>query len=117
MTAFLAALALIGRMPGSAFPAGPSLLSALGAAFACRSETTWPGRLGWTSNRFLVKAVVFEFVRLSIFLYFHPLASLLGHAPPNWAGLAVAAFAFPTVLLSDALYKQWIAWWERKVNS
>ena len=65
-----------GWRPGQAFPTGHALLAASGAAFAtvvlaqianafaCRSATHPPGRLGWWSNRFLVWAVAVELVAL-----------------------------------------------------
>jgi magnesium-transporting ATPase (P-type) len=66
MFAFLAALSYAGWRPGLAFPSGTAFFSASGAAFtavvagqmanafACRSASLWPGKLGWFSNRYLV---------------------------------------------------------------
>jgi len=119
MTAFLLALAAVGWRPGGPFPEGPSLLAASGAAFtavvigqmanafACRSATRWPGAIGWTGNRFLIKAVVVELLLLFVFLYFRPLAGILGQSPPNVAGAAIALLAFPAVLAADAIQKRW----------
>jgi magnesium-transporting ATPase (P-type) len=115
--AFLAALVALGWQPGHAFPQGSALLTASGAAFtavvigqmanafACRSATRWPGSLGWLTNRFLVLAVTVELLLLGAFLSFHPLASLLGQAPPSGVGLVFALLAFPAVLFADAIYK------------
>ena len=66
---FLAALLFAGWRPGLAFQSGGALLSASGAAFtavfagqmasafACRSASLWPGKLGWFSNQCLVIAI------------------------------------------------------------
>jgi magnesium-transporting ATPase (P-type) len=117
MTAFLVALMAAGWRPGDAFPTGNALLAASGAAFAavvfgqmanafaCRSATRWPGALGWTSNRLLVGAVLVELALLAGFLLIPPVASILDHAPPPAAGLAVAVLAAPAVLAADALHK------------
>ena len=126
MATFFAVLAVAGWRPGAAFPTGASLVAASGAAFAavvigqmanafaCRSATRWPGSLGWTSNRFLVKAVAIELALLLVFLYFRPLASILGHSPPGFAGALAALAAFPAVLLADVLFKRWHALRKKK---
>jgi magnesium-transporting ATPase (P-type) len=118
IAAFLASLWMSGWRPGLPFPSGTPLLVASGAAFtavvagqmanafACRSATLWPGQLGWLSNRYLVLAVIGEAAMLAAFLYIPPLATLLGHAPPNTIGYAVAAAAIPAVLVVDAAYKR-----------
>ena len=117
MLAFLSAFVAVGWKPGAPFPAGPALLAASGAAFlalgtgqmanafACRSATKWPGALGWSTNRFLLLAVAIELTLLLVLLYFQPLASLLGHAPPNRAGALIALLAFPAILVIDAIFK------------
>ncbi len=119
MFAFLAALFFSGWRPGTSFPTGATFLAASGAAFtavvigqmanafACRSASQWPGKLGWFSNRYLVLAIVCEVIMLLGFLYIAPLARIVGHAPPNTAGYLVALMAVPAVLLIDATYKQW----------
>jgi magnesium-transporting ATPase (P-type) len=118
MAAFLASLSFAGWTPGAAFPSGAPMLAASGAAFAavvagqmanafaCRSATLWPGRLGWLSNRFLVIAVFCEAAMLAGFLYLPPVAALLGHAPPNAHGALVAALGVPAVLVVDAMTKR-----------
>jgi magnesium-transporting ATPase (P-type) len=118
MITFLAALVFTGWRPGMQFPTDASLLAASGAAFtavvvgqmanafACRSASLWPGKLGWFSNRYLVLAVFCELAMLAGFLYVSPLANLLGQAPPNQAGYLGAFLAVPAVLLADALHKQ-----------
>lgn len=117
MTAFVVALLAAGWRPGEAFPTGPALLAASGAAFvavvigqmanafACRSATSWPGRLGWTTNRLLLWAVAVELVALAAFVLIPPVADLLDHAMPPLAGLAVALATAPAVLAADALHK------------
>jgi magnesium-transporting ATPase (P-type) len=118
MLAFVATLSAAGWSPGAPFPAGRPLLVASGAAFtavvagqmanafACRSATVSPWRLGWFSNRHLVAAVLGEGVMLAGFLYLPFLSRLLGHEPPNAVGLAAAAIAIPAVLAADAIQKQ-----------
>jgi magnesium-transporting ATPase (P-type) len=119
MVAFLAALSFPGWRPGSPFPSGPAFHAASGAAFtavvagqmanafACRSASQWPGKLGWLSNRYLVLAIFCEAAMLIGFLYISPLAKILGHAAPNTAGYFAALLAIPAVLMADAAQKQW----------
>ena len=121
MVAFLAALSFAGWRPGLPFPSGNALLSASGAAFtavvvgqvanafACRSASLWPGKLGWFSNRYLVLAIFCEAAMLVGFLYISPLAKILGHAGPNIAGYFMALLAIPAVLTADAVHKRWKA--------
>lgn len=117
MTAYTAVLLGAGWAPGAELPAADVLMAASGAAFttvvlaqlanafACRSATVPPWRLGWFSNRLLVWAVLAELGLLAVFLFLGPLATLLGHAPPSPGGLAVALAAIPAVLVADWLYK------------
>ena len=121
MVTFLASLSFTGWRPGSAFPTGDALLSASGAAFtavvvgqmanafACRSASLWPGKLGWFSNRYLVLAIFCEAAMLIGFLYISPLAKILGQAGPNTAGYFTALLAIPAVLTADAAQKRWKA--------
>jgi magnesium-transporting ATPase (P-type) len=118
MTAFMVTFLAAGWRPGDSFPHGATLLAASGAAFsaviigqaanafACRSATRWPGRLGWTTNRLLIGAVITALVALGAFLFISPLADLLDHAPPTLAGFGVALLAAPAVLLTDAIDKE-----------
>jgi magnesium-transporting ATPase (P-type) len=118
MTAFLVALLAAGWRPGDSFPTGHALLAASGAAFAavvvgqaansfaCRSATRWPGSLGWTGNRLLLGAVAVELALLAGFLLIPPVASILDHAAPPAAGLAVAMLTAPAVLAADAAHKR-----------
>jgi magnesium-transporting ATPase (P-type) len=119
MTAFLVAMMVAGWWPGESFPEGDALLAASGAAFiavvvgqmgnafACRSASVWPGRLGWRSNPLLLWAVGVELVALLFFVLFPPMAHLLEHAAPPPAALFVALLAAPVVLLVDAIEKRW----------
>lgn len=103
--------------PGAMLPPSDALMAASGAAFttvvlgqlanafACRSATVPPWRLGWASNRLLLWAVLAELGLLTVFLFLGPVADLLGQAPPTPGGLAVALAAIPAVLLADWAYK------------
>jgi magnesium-transporting ATPase (P-type) len=118
MSAFLATFIALGWRPGDPFTSGDTLLAASGAAFAavvigqmatafaCRSTTRWPGSLGWTTNRLLVIAVIFQAVALLALLFIPTLASLLDHAAPTLAGWIVALSAAPAVLAADLAYKR-----------
>jgi magnesium-transporting ATPase (P-type) len=117
MGAFLATLGAAGWRPGEGFPSDGPLLAASGAyfltvvtaqsanAFACRSATVTPWRLGWLGNRLLVLAVAVEAAAALALLYVPPLADALGQAAPGPAGWIVALLAIPGVLGADALYK------------
>jgi magnesium-transporting ATPase (P-type) len=88
---------------GAAFTA--VVVGQMANAFACRSTTRWPGGLGWTSNRLLLWAVGFEVVLASAFIWFPPLARLLGQAPPPLEGWLVVVLAAPAVLAADTVAK------------
>ena len=117
MIAYTAVLFGAGWSPGAELPPTDVLMAASGAAFttvvlgqlanafACRSATAPPWRLGWLTNRLVLWAVLAELGLLAVFLFLGPLAALLGHAPPTLGGLAVALAAIPAVLLADSLYK------------
>jgi magnesium-transporting ATPase (P-type) len=118
MSAFVTALVVAGWRPGSSFPTGNALLAASGAAFAavvfgqmanafaCRSATVPPWRLGWGTNRLLVGAVAVELAALAGFLLVPAVAGLLEQAFPPVAALLVALAAAPAVLLADAAHKR-----------
>ncbi|WP_253250323.1 cation-translocating P-type ATPase [Arthrobacter globiformis] len=117
MAAFVMVLGMAGWYPGGPAPAGDTLLQASGTAFtavvlgqlanayACRSSTRPPWRLGWLSNRLLVWSVVVELAALGVFIGVPPVAQLLGHTFPPPAGWAMAVLAVPAVLAADYLYK------------
>jgi magnesium-transporting ATPase (P-type) len=121
MLAFVVALVAAGWRPGDDFPTGHALLAASGAAFAavvigqfanafaCRSTTRPPWRLGWMGNRLLVGAVVVELFLLLGFLGLPVVARTLDHAVPPLAGAAVALLAAPAVLAADAVHKRILA--------
>lgn len=125
MVAFCVAMAVLGWVPGHTFPRGGDLRAASGAAFAtvmlcqvavafaCRSATQWPGRLGWFTNRLLVAGVVLALVLLVCFLYLPPVASVLGQGPPPAAGWAVAVAGIPLMLAVDTGHK-WVRRRRRK---
>lgn len=117
MAAFFTALYAFGWRPGSAITTGDGLLMASGAAFsavvigqvgnafACRSESEAIGTIGWTSNRFLLVAVVLSLLTLAASLLLSPVASLLGQQPPPIWAFFVAALAAPAVLIVDYIHK------------
>ena len=117
MTAFVVSLAATGWRPGDEFPTGHGLAAASGAAFAaivlgqaanafaCRSATSPPWRIGWRSNPLLVGAVGVQVALLAGLLWIGPIARLLGQAPPPWPGALVAVAAIPLVLGVDAVHK------------
>jgi hypothetical protein len=75
-------------------------------AFACRSATVPPWRLGWGSNRLLLGAVAVELVALGAFLLVPPVADLLEHAFPPAPALLLASGAAAAVLAADAAHKR-----------
>ncbi|MDE3136637.1 MAG: cation-transporting P-type ATPase [Acidobacteriota bacterium] len=119
VVAFLVSFWAMGWRWGQAFPTGHAvavasgaafaavILGQVGGAFACRSATVGPGRLGWFSNRLLLVAIAVELLLLLVFLYVGPVARLLGQAPPNHPGVLVALTAIPAMLAVDAVWKHW----------
>jgi calcium-translocating P-type ATPase len=117
MAAFVTVLAAAGWHPGGPPLGGDTLIQASGAAFAavvlgqlanayaCRSATQPPWRLGWFTNRLMLWSVMAEIAALGVFLGVPPVAALLGHAPPPPAGWAVALLAVPAVFAADYLHK------------
>ncbi|CAH0130917.1 Calcium-transporting ATPase [Arthrobacter sp. Bi83] len=117
MSAFVAVLAAAGWHPGDSPPASAVLLPASGAAFAavvlgqlanayaCRSSTRPPWRLGWFRNRLLLWSVLIELLAMVVFLGAGPVAALLGHALPPPLGWGIALLAIPAVLTADFVYK------------
>ena len=76
-------------------------------AFACRSAARPPWRIGSLTNPLLIVAVGVELVlALGVALFWEPLASMLGQAPPPPVGWAVAASAIPAILVADAVFKR-----------
>jgi magnesium-transporting ATPase (P-type) len=118
MGAFVVVLSAAGWLPGqpSVDPAvlaaasgaafATVVLAQLGNAFACRSTSQWPGRLGWTSNPLLLWAVAAEIALLALFLFAPALADRLGHQSPPLLGWCIALLAPVAVLAADALHKK-----------
>ena len=119
LTAFVATFWAAGWRPGDRFPDGPLMLAASGAAFsavvfgqmanalACRSTVRSFWQVGWRTNPLLWWALLAEAAMLLAFLFFPPLADLLGQAGPTATGLAVALCAIPAVLVADTAQKAW----------
>ena len=115
--AFFVALLAVGWAPGHPMPTGHALAMAsgtafatvifcqIGTAFACRSATAWPGRLGWFSNRLLLIGVGLAIALLMVLEFVPPVASVLGQAPPPAAGWAVAVSGVAAMLGVDAAHK------------
>jgi magnesium-transporting ATPase (P-type) len=118
MASFFVALIAGGWSPGEAFPDGTPLYAASGAAFlavvlgqkanawACRSATLPPWRLGWLGNRLLCVAATGEMIFALVCLVVVPIADVLDQRFPPWQGVAAAALAIPAVWLVDLGYKR-----------
>jgi hypothetical protein len=118
MIAFLVSFLGVGvASPGDRSPTVRPLLAASGArsprsssaqaanAFACRSTTLWPGRLGWTTNRLLIATASIELAFALTVVLVGPAADLLDHAsPPLWGWVAAVA-SMPLLLAVDAVDK------------
>jgi len=118
MSAFFVAFLVAGWRPGDAFPEGQTLYAASGAAFlavvlgqkanawACRSTTLPPWKLGWFGNRLLVYSAIGEMGFALACLGVGPIADALENRfPPMLAGL-VAAASIPAVWFVDASWKR-----------
>lgn len=99
-----AGAAALSSASGAAFTA--VVAGQMANAFACRSATLWPGKLGWYTNRYLVFAVICEATMLAGFLYIPQVARLLGQSPPRAEGYLTALLAIPAVLTADAIWKR-----------
>ncbi len=116
---FTAALWAAGWRLGESFPGGAELAAASGGAFltvvvmqmansfACRSTHLAAWRLPWTSNRFLLVAVVTSTAFALVCLLVGPVARLLGQAWPPAAVLPMIALGAPLLLAVDAAWKRW----------
>ncbi len=117
IAAFVTSFVASGWRPGDDAPTGAVLLTASGAAFtavvlgqaanafACRSSVRPWWRMPLRDNRLLGWAVAAEGAMLVLFLAAGPIADLLGHRPPSWAGFGVALLAVPAVLAVDTVHK------------
>ena len=118
MSAFFASYWVTGWRPGDSFAGGTTLYAASGAAFlavvlgqkanawACRSTTLTPWRLGWFGNKLLVFTAIGELAFAAVCLGVRPIADALEHRWPPLIGLCVAAASIPAVLLADVLWKR-----------
>jgi magnesium-transporting ATPase (P-type) len=118
MAAFVATFFAAGWRLGDPFPGGTDLAMASGAAFAvvvlaqtanafaCRSATEPPWRLGWFSNRLLVIGASIELLLAALFLFWPVLQGPLDHRPPGGVGWVLAFLSIPAVLMADAAFKR-----------
>jgi magnesium-transporting ATPase (P-type) len=90
---------------GAAFSA--VVFGQMANALACRSTVRSFWQVGWRTNPLLWWALLAEAAMLLAFLFFPPLADLLGQAGPTVTGLAVALCAIPVVLVADTAQKAW----------
>ncbi|XVQ09658.1 cation-translocating P-type ATPase [Spirillospora sp. CA-255316] len=81
------------------------MLGQMAAAFSCRSESRWAGRLRWNGNPLLLWAAAADLVLMFVFLGIPPVAHLLGGGLPSPLGWLVALMVVPAVLLADATAK------------
>jgi Ca2+-transporting ATPase len=73
------------------------VMSQVGNAFACRSETTRGTHLGWGSNPYLLVAVASEIISIVFIIYMPFIAARFEHVPLPlfyWVGLS----AFPLIV-------------------
>ena len=117
MAAFITGLLAAGWRPGDDFPTGHALLAASGAAFAavvigqmanafaCRSATSPPWKIGWRTNPLVLWGVALEAAALAGFLLIAPVAGVLEHAAPALPALLVALAAAPALIAADAIHK------------
>ncbi len=118
LLAFVVSFMALGWQVGTQFPDGHDLMAESGAAFmtvvfaqaanafACRSSSVWPGKLGWGTNRLLVVAVAAALAFSMLLLFVPPVADLLGQASPPFWGWVVAVASAPILLAVDAADKR-----------
>lgn len=117
MLAFVLSMAAAGWRPGDPYPQGQALAAASGGAFlavivsqvanafACRSSTQLPWRVGWTTNRLLLAALPAS-VALGLALLLLPsAAAVLGHATPPPVAWVVALGGAGAMVSVDAVDK------------
>ena len=117
LSVFVLALMVAGWRPGLAFPTGPALAAASGAAFltvvamqaancfACSSDrrSAWHQLLA--GHVWLVAAAVSALAFAAVTLYVPAVAGVLGQAPPPWQVLPAIALAALVLMAVDALWK------------
>ncbi len=94
---------LSARASGAAFAA--VVFGQMANAFACRSSTSPPWKLGLASNPALLVAVLASLLLMIAVLAPLPLARILGHSLPPPSGWALALLAVPAVLGADYFHK------------
>jgi len=101
-----------GDQPAAAALAGASgaafltvVVSQAANAFACRSFTTSPFRLGWITNRWIPPAVAASLVLSAVLLSWPTVARQMGHTWPGPAGVLVAVGTAAATLAIDAVDK------------
>lgn len=116
MTAFVVVLVAggwtWGETPGAGLLATASgttfsaiVLGQFAAAYACRGETLWVGRLIGRRNPLLHLAMVAQLGLLLAFVGIPPLADLLGGSMPSGLGWLLALTAVPAVIAADTANK------------
>ena len=76
------------------------VMSQVGNAFACRSETLRGKSLGWVSNKYLLVSVGLEIVGIITIIYWSPIALHFEHLPlPGfyWVGLSIFSLSIYSI--------------------
>ena len=76
------------------------VMSQVGNAFACRSESTRGKYLGWTSNKYLLIAVFAEIIGIVLMIYWEPLAQKFEHTSLPalyWIGLSMFSLSIYSI--------------------
>jgi magnesium-transporting ATPase (P-type) len=70
------------------------VMSQVGNAFACRSETLRSSSLGWISNKYLIISVLIEIIGIVTLIYWEPIAIRFEHVPiPLFYWIGLLAFS------------------------
>ena len=96
--------ALLATASGTAFTA--IVLGQLAVSLACRSRTLPVWGMPLLSNPLLLWAMAVQVVVLVGLLAVPVISDALGHQVPSLLGVAVAALAFPAVLVVDGVHKR-----------
>ncbi len=95
---------LLATASGTAFTA--IVLGQLAVSLACRSRTLPVWGMPLKVNTMLLWALAVQVVVLLALLAVPPVGEALGHQVPSLLGFALAALAFPAVLLVDGAHKR-----------
>ncbi|MBN1289777.1 MAG: cation-transporting P-type ATPase [Actinobacteria bacterium] len=113
----LAALAVIAPMNSTIWVMATTachhtiVTTQIGNGYACRTERESILKVGFSSNRFYLWAILSEFVILLVFLYVPPFPSFFGFHPVNiWVWLFMLAM-IPFPLIADEIRKFIVRWW------